>query len=495
VRIVKTFLVTVAVIATGIALLWAFVVPRVLDHSIRARLANAGFHDASFKVGDVGFDHVDVLDLKLAKGLELGDVEIESGPYALWRGRHPDVTLHGPRISTDTPMGKSPSGKLPFGRVRVDGGELRAGRSRIAVRGSIDLRGRDPQLALDLRALRIDVGPRAIEDVVATVRGPSSDLRVCGTASLGRSAGDMAGVVDPRVDTTRLADAHLDANRLADPRLDTTRLAGARLDTCFRLNGSHIEDGAVRATVPREAAGGVTFDDATLAARFSGDLSTRTFNLQGELRAGSVATPKGTLDGIRLPFDVTASVDHGLHVRSKRALVVDIASATLAIGSPLKISAPKITARGTARVDGVELTAGAPADALQLVASLRGVPIDRLLASTTKNHVRGTGVLDGDLVFELAGDELAVVGGKLSARRPGRLRVDKLAAKEAEIGYALHRRLTGALADFAYTRFDIALARDPEIRLALSGRGRAIPQDVAIDVNVRGLFARNERKR
>ena len=35
----------------------------------------------------------------------------------------------------------------------------------------------------------------------------------------------------------------------------------------------------------------------------------------------------------------------------------------------------------------------------------------------------------------------------------------------------------------------------PEIRLALSGRGRAIPQEVAIDVNVRGLFARNERKR
>jgi hypothetical protein len=291
-----------------------------------------------------------------------------------------------------------------------------------------------------------------------------------------------------------ITDTRLDATHLADARLDTTHI-DARLDTCFHLKGSRIENGALRATVARESIGDVAFEDASVEARFSGDISTRTFDIQGQLRAGAIATPKGTLAGARLPFDVTASFDKGLRVRSERALVVDVASATLAIGSPLKLEAPKITARGTARVDGVELTAGAPADALQLVASLRGVPIDRLLASTTKNHVRGTGVLDGDLVFELAGDDLAVVGGKLSARRPGRLRVDKLAAKEAEIGYALHRRLTGALADFAYTRFDIALARDPEIRLALSGRGRAIPQEVAIDVNVRGLFARNERKR
>jgi hypothetical protein len=58
-----------------------------------------------------------------------------------------------------------------------------------------------------------------------------------------------------------------------------------------------------------------------------------------------------------------------------------------------------------------------------------------------------------------------------------------------------YRRIVAALADFDYTRLALSIDDDPDLHLTLDGQGRRVAQQLDIDVNVRGLLARNEGKR
>ena len=111
---------------------------------------------------------------------------------------------------------------------------------------------------------------------------------------------------------------------------------------------------------------------------------------------------------------------------------------------------------------------------------VHGVDLARLLALVGRNRVTATGALDGELVVH-AGDGLTITRGKLHARRGGVLHV---------IGLSLDERISATLADFAYEQLSVTVrppGTDPDIELAMRGRGQRVDQELDLNVNLRGV--------
>ncbi len=479
------------IIGVTCALAWQLLVPGAVEREVRSRLADAGFAHASFAVGQVALDRVELLDVQLAAGLDLGDVDIETGPYQLWRGAHADVVLHAPRIDLAAllavPAPRS-GGASPFRRVVIHDGELVAGDERVAVRGSVDLRGRDPVLDLSMYAPSVQHGATVFDNVAVTARGRVIDLRVCATAHMARTQLDACMQLDARVR------AHA-AVHLAAKADDGTWSANA-VGTVVRHGESFaLEDGKLDVTVSeREIGGGTVVRGGIAHADVTGDLATRTFTARGELKAASVVNGRIRLNGARLPFDLAGALRDGLSLRSEQQVVLSATSGVAtAFGKALRLETPVVIARGATTLGTTELAAGGDGQMLELVTKLHGVPLDRVLRATTKDRVRATGLLDGELVFTLDAGELALVGGSLAARAPGHLRTASLAGKGDASGIAVQRRIADTLADFRYSQLTLSVGGDADLRLSVRGRGRRVAQAIDVDVNVRGLLAKKRK--
>lgn len=462
VRIIVASFIAFAVLG---ALAFEYVLPAVIEREVRTRLP-AGAH---FEVGTIALDRVELLDVSLARGLELGDVTIEAGPWQLWRGEPPDLVLAGPRIDTRALATRpgSGGGTPRVGRVTIVDGKL----DEIAVSGTIDLGG---SVDLVARAPRLRIGPVVARDVAATVRGPLRELRACATGTLDAGVQlDACATLDAR--TRARAQLVWQAHGRAGSAHGTARLV--RAGDAFA-----IEDGTLEAVVAAHTTHGITVERASLRATLAGPLDELV--LRGELRAGRLAAEQVSLRDAVLPFELAGSP---ARLRSHQPLVLAAASATVtAAGRSLRVDTPTITARGA--LGRIALGGDAP---LRVAVKLRGVSVDHVLAAASRDRIRGTGVFDGELVFD---DSFALVGGGLAARAPGRLRVKALAGI-TDPDVALHHRVAAALADFNYARLAVSVAGDPELKLTVQGRGRRVPQAIAIDVNVRGLLARTERTR
>jgi hypothetical protein len=489
-RIARWILISLALVAVVAALAWKYVVPFAIDRELHARLDDAGFAHASFEVGRVALDRVELVDVSLAQGLDLGDVEIAAGPWQLWRGERPDVVLHRPRIA---PSGAHPNARgraLPFRRVVIDAGELDVGGDRLAVRGTIDLRA--PLAVFDLAAYAptIHVGPTLVEGMAATIRGPANHLRACGTGLIERARVDAC----IRRDSDETASLEWRAREV-----DDNWSANGRGQLTYANESVAFTGGLVEASLAERTIGGFAIEHATVHAEVDGDFGARSFALRGELVAEKLSNKAVTIRGARLPFDVVGVVDQAVKMHSDRELVLSAASAIVtSAGVAVRIERPVVAAHGATSIgDVVELAAGTPDRSFAIVAKLRGISVDRVLAAATGNRVRGTGILDGELVFDLDDRKLALVGGELAARGPGRLLATNPGslAKVDASSFAVHRRIAAALADFDYTRLALSIDDDPDLRLSLEGRGRRVAQELDVDVNVRGLLARNAGSR
>lgn len=125
VRVLKRICFSILIVAALASVVVTFVVPFAVDRGVRSRLDRAGFSQARFSVGRVALDRVELLDVSLQRGLHLGDVTIEAGPYQLWRGARPDVIVRGARLDLRAPLPPSGANQAPpFRRLVIEDSEL-----------------------------------------------------------------------------------------------------------------------------------------------------------------------------------------------------------------------------------------------------------------------------------------------------------------------------------------------------------------------------------
>lgn len=468
------------------ALAWTLmsvVLPIAVDRGIRGRLDRAGFAHASFTLGSVTLDRVELLDVSLQRGLALGDVVIEAGPYQLWRGDLADVVVRGAEIDARTSVATSGTGaRLPFARVFIEDSSIVDDTQRIAVRGSIDLRGREPALDLVAHTAALRVGTLLIEDAAATVRGPLAALRACATGRITEMTVDGCLVIDAGERTASLEWAAHDS-RVAATGGGTLRLAG---DTVL------LDGGTIDATLAATSAGGVSLDPVALHGVITADLSQQTFTVAGELRSDRIAARGVTLRNVALPIAIDGTVRDGLSLHSKTAWLVAADTATVtAMGRSLTLEHPVLRAIGRSVFGPVQLEAGDDRP-LEIASTLRGVPLDQILAAATRERVRATGVVDGVVVFTVDDTGLSLADATLTTREGGTLRIPDLGAI-TPARFGVHERVAAALSDFAYSKLTLDVDDPSTLRLSLAGRGKRITQELAVDINVRGLLAQRNQ--
>jgi hypothetical protein len=223
-----------------------------------------------------------------------------------------------------------------------------------------------------------------------------------------------------------------------------------------------LEAAHVDVTMPHRSLGRATVENTTLSADASGNLSTLAIESRGTVRGnveiGGVSITNATAD---FSFD-----RKGLRVSSLRAH----------------------TAGGMLTVDPFVI-GPAPTD---LVIHARGLELAALAEPT--EHVTGTGLVDGELSFQLADSGVAVRRASLRARRGGTLQIrdsklrERLARMESPL--AIHVAIANALADFQFSELSVELGpkgADPELRVATRGLGRRNRQPLDIAIQVRGV--------
>lgn len=454
-RSLKLILVSLLVGGLAAVLVMTFVIPALVEHGVRTRLDESGFPDARLGVGHVGLDRVELLDVTLAPGIALGDVELRPGPLALWRGEQASAILFRPRIDADA-LAALPSRAhgSSLARVEIVDGELAHGDDRIAIRGTIDLREKRPRVALSIEAPRLHVGTWVATDVAGTIRGSVGDLQICGTGSI----------------------EHLE------------------IDACATVDAARAR-GVVRVALPASIAG-ATLSDATVRADIDVDLATRAFFVtNGIATARSVQLDRVSLREVELPFSFSGSIGDSLRLAADRGLVLSSRAATVALGgAAIPIERPVIAASGVVELGPVDLHLGPREEPLEITAVVHGVSLDAITSAATQKRVRGTGFVDGTVVLAATEHGIRLRGGELATTASGTLRVadaSKLAA-DMDRPFAVHARIGAALADFAYSKIGLRLDHEPDMLLSIHGRGRRVPQEIQIDVNVRGLLAQNE---
>ncbi|HEU0035614.1 MAG TPA: YdbH domain-containing protein [Kofleriaceae bacterium] len=152
---------------------------------------------------------------------------------------------------------------------------------------------------------------------------------------------------------------------------------------------------------------------------------------------------------------------------------------------------------GSVHAYGATLAVAAPAQWGGVVAlRVRDLPLAELVHRLGGDRVAGRGVLDGELAIRIAGTGWEVERATLATRGPGTLRVrdiawvDRVVADHAKSPFALHERIAGALADFELERLSLVLAprgTEPDLRIAVQGRGRRVPQVLDLVFNICGV--------
>jgi hypothetical protein len=539
-----------AVVAVGSGLaIERYVVPAVVEMQLRGALADAGFPTARYRAVELGFHHVRFVGASLGDGLELGDVTVDTGLATLW-GRRPErVAIHGARIAAAAlaPAASHRANRvsrarpLPRLNLQLDDCELDVAGARIAIAGTIAI---DPT-----RPIAGELAARASVIAVAGVeaRGVVADVTAPGDGSVAASWHADLATTDPRVALTGARVHGTSSGDLARLAFDVTgeldaahvRTGPARLDEVhvpFALHGAvagghftlaprggleihasalelALAGGPLRATAPvLTAAAGLAwprvltwravrtcwrdacFDhpSGTLAGTRAGMRHVVRWRAISASWAGTrVSAPSGT-------SDLDPSWSRGVHelawaraagpgplalgagsarVRSARGYLAIARASAAALGGKLELAPVTLGARG----------------ATPIAVHVRGVALDRLLDTLGSSHVRGTGTLDGELALRLDRGGLDLAGGRLFARGAGRLELGDLGALAATAGVTspvsrtVRERIVAALASFAYTQLSAVVQPDLAVQLTVRGRGRRVPQDLDVTVNLRGV--------
>lgn len=156
----------------------------------------------------------------------------------------------------------------------------------------------------------------------------------------------------------------------------------------------------------------------------------------------------------------------------------------------LRVSAGRARfAGGELSVDPFDIVTNRPID---VVVRGRGLQLAKLPGRGT---FEASGIVDGQLALRVDGSTVSPLAGELRARAGGRLRVSdpvwrRRVAGTAGEGLAIRERVAGALTDMDYSKLTVTLAppgTSPEMRIAVSGRGHHLRQELHLDVNLRGV--------
>lgn len=277
--------------------------PSLVEHRIRSRLVERGFPEARFEVASIGLDHLQLRNVHLAEGLDLGSLVLDRGVSLLWRDvnevsiDHANVSAPAlARVAPGLPRG---AGALPFKRARIANSTLEvAGKpTRVAATATskgnaldISIEIRDPSaggwsataqgrvVVGDARSRvtatgtaridRVQVGPLELEQLTVPFSYDAKGLRVSATAST--YGGEL--VLDPVV-VERSLDLVVHASGLSLAEL---------LRPTKHVTGTGLVDGRVALRVD---ATGWSLHDGELHARAPGALRI------GDPRALQVQSP------------------------------------------------------------------------------------------------------------------------------------------------------------------------------------------------------------
>lgn len=215
--------------------------PRIVEHRLRARLADRGFPEARLEVASLGWRHLQLRNVHLQDGIELGALDLHPGVSLLWRDLD-EVSIANARVSTAAlariqPVSTRKARRtVPFRRARVKDSVLDIDGTEASVTGTAARKG---------TSLEITV----------SVRDPSKD---------GWSAEARGRIVWD--------------------------------------DGAMLENAHVDVTVPRQRVGSATVTSGLLEADLSGDLSKRELRGKGTARIDRVELGALDISAVTIPF-------------------------------------------------------------------------------------------------------------------------------------------------------------------------------------------------
>ena len=144
---------------------------------------------------------------------------------------------------------------------------------------------------------------------------------------------------------------------------------------------------------------------------------------------------------------------------------------------------------------------------LRVTVFARRISLQRWLPVVSRKKARGSGVVSGQVAFRLRTEpqlQVTIDRGHLRAEGRGHIAVaDRPALRRALQRYAqdfdttgagtsemIENRIVGALEDFGYRTLEATIVRTEDgslLRLVTAGRGRRVPQELDLSVNVTGF--------
>jgi hypothetical protein len=230
----------VGIAIVGSCLLAYLLIPVIVESRMRHALVNRGFPEAELDVASVGLGHVDLRNIHLEDGADIGALDIGSGISLLWKHvgavdvRDANVSV-GALSRIAAKLHTENASPMSIDRVSVENSTLTVGKTPTRINGSAVKKG---------NAL----------DVTITVSDPS----------------EHGWTIDAR-------------GRLV-------------LGKQIQLQGAHVD-----VDVPRREVDGVVVTKGKLSADLSGNLSTLELQGRGVAR-GNVATHGFAVVGATLPF-------------------------------------------------------------------------------------------------------------------------------------------------------------------------------------------------
>jgi hypothetical protein len=289
--VVKRRWIKITVAAAGVCAACGYLaLPALVGRHVRSELAERGFPDASLKVASIGLHHLQLRDVHLQDGLDLGTVSFDRGVSLLWRdvdqvaitGAHVDVdavTAHPPVV----PPSKHDSGSA-FKTLHVASSTIQLGSRRGQVSGTVSadkgafdvtVAVRDPAKGgwsakgagriswgkrvavagtMDLSIPRYEAGPVTLTQIQIPATIDGRGIRVA-NARAKVAGGEVT--VDAFAATGKAPEVtlHVRGLRLADLLGPSKRVAGTGLidgDVSLRVdgNGLWVERGMLAARAP-----------------------------------------------------------------------------------------------------------------------------------------------------------------------------------------------------------------------------------------------------
>ncbi|HEX5061919.1 MAG TPA: YdbH domain-containing protein [Kofleriaceae bacterium] len=239
--------------AAGVAYV---LLPIVVEHHIRAGLVERGFPHARLEVASIGLQHMQLRNVHLDDGLDLGTLDFDRGLSLLWRDVN-DVSITHASVSTAAlarlapALTRTANAALPFRHAKVADSTLDVQGTKTRMAGTASASGKALEITIDVR----DPSPKGWAVSLEAKVDAERTLAVSGKAHV------LGGEVEVEPFIVRAgSDVVVHARGLQLAQL---------LEPTEHLTGSGLVDGTVALRLDRD---GWSLDSGELHARKGGSL-------------------------------------------------------------------------------------------------------------------------------------------------------------------------------------------------------------------------------